>query len=354
MNTTRIFVATMLASLSLWAAPATAQTPPTTTTPAERFANLDRMLAEGSLVTPGSTQGIPTFSEMEALTQRYQGTTAAFSQYWAQNSNQTLGTWFAANAAALSTSLAIPALNASTLASSPGELQASLTMAGFSASPTLDWTTYAKDIQRDPLAAPIVSRSMDFAALSAQMRMPDITKLTAGLSTTGIFAERAITAMVTDHPDLISQVQNGVLSPESQKAWKASMKNAAAAALPNVTDGLIDPCQASMLWAMGSGSAAGARAIGGKSCGSCVTQGLYMHESMKGLLGQAQNTTSSVIPPSDYNMIPEWRRAAIATKNPKVTSTPSFAVSASGCSSSATAASKTVVSGTIGNLRGTK
>ena len=348
---TRLFVVAVLASTALWSSTASAQTPPTTTTPAERFANLDRMLAEGSLLMPTSTAGIPTFDEMSALMERYQGTTAAFSQYWAQNSGQTLGVWFAANATPLATSLSIPSLNAATLASSPAELQASLMAAGFSASPTLDWTTYAKDIQRDPLAAPIVSRSMDFAALSAQMRMPDITKLTAGLSTTGIFAERAITAMVTDHPDLISQVQNGVLSPAAQQAWKVSMKNAATAALPNVTDGLIDPCQASMLWAMGSGSASGARAIGGKGCGSCVTQGLYMHETMQGLLGQTQNTKSSVIPPSDYNMIPEWRRAAISTKNPQVTSTPSFSVSASGCSSSTQSASKTLISGTVNQLR---
>lgn len=351
---TRICIATLAASACL-TVPVSAQTPPTTTTPAERFANLDRMLAEGSLLAPQGAASLPSMTEMGDLLQRYQGTTAAFSQYWATASSQPLEVWLSQNSQRLTTALALPQITSMSSASLPTStalLQEALSRSGFAASPTASWTTYAKDVQRDPLAGPIVARSMDFATRAAQMRMPDTSALTASLSTAGLLAERSITAMVTDHPDLISKVQTGVLSPDSQAAWKKSMKAAATASLPNVTDGLIDPCQASMLWAMGSGSAAGARAIGGKSCSPCISQGLYMHESMNNLITQPQNSTSSVIPPSDFNMIPEWRRSAIVSQNPKTVSTPSFAVGSNTCDAKAQNAANRVVQGTLGQLRG--
>jgi hypothetical protein len=356
---TRITRTTLaFAVLSLcFAVPARAQTPPTTTTPAERFANLDRMLAQGALIAPQGAASLPSTAEMGNLLQRYQGTTAAFSQYWATTASQPLDVWLTQNSQRLTSALALPQITATSSASMPTSsqlLQEALSKSGFAASPTASWTTYAKDVQRDPLAAPIVARSMDFATRAAQMRMPDTAALTASLSTAGLLAERSITAMVTDHPDLISQVQSGVLSPASQAAWKKSMKAAATASLPNVTDGLIDPCQASMLWAMGSGSASGARAIGGKSCSPCISQGLYMHESMNNLITKPQNSTSSVIPPSDFNMIPEWRRSAIVSQNPKTVSTPSFAVGSNTCNAKAQGAAQRVVQGTLGGLRAGK
>jgi len=321
----------------LAAAPAVAQTTPPTSVPADQ-----------RLAAVAGTNGLPTFAQMQESLAKYQGTTAAFSQSYATNAAQPIGTWLSSNAASLAVALEIPILGtAQPQLTSTVQLQDFLASSGF-ATAAKGWGSYSQDVLRDPLAAPIVTRSMDFASAFSSLRMPDISSATSSLTTAGLFSERAITTLATDYPDIIAQVQaGGQLSPPALAAWKVSMKQAATAALPNVADGLIDPCQASLLWAMGSGSAAGARSIGGNSCGTCIAQGLYMHSGFSNMLNT--NTRSSVIPPADFNQIPSWRRDAIVGSNPAVVSTPNFTSQGSGCSSSPQAAS-TVISGAVANL----
>jgi hypothetical protein len=329
-------VALSVAAALAAATPVHAQTSPTPTLPQQRLAAL------------AGTAGLPTFEEMQSALSSYQGTTAAFSQAWASNAQQPLGSWLQTNATTLFASLDMPALSATlpALQSSP-QLQEFLSQSGFAAQ-AKSWSSYSQEVMRDPIAAPVVSRSMDYASAFAQMRMPDVSKMTTGLSTAGLFSERAVTALATDFPDIIGQVRStGALTPTAMAAWKASMKRAATAALPNAADGLIDVCQASMLWAMGSGSAASAKALGGNGCGACIAQGLYMHSGFSNMLNT--EVRSSVIPPADFNQLPAWRRAAIAGSNPAVTQTPSFVQQGSGCTSSS-AAANTVISGTLGSL----
>lgn len=333
-----LIVASCLLTAVGAAAPAAASDGSTTTVPAQQ-----------RLTELSGSFGLPTFAQMQASMAKYQGTTAAFSQAYATNAQQPLGSWLSTNAASLATALEIPVLGvAQPSLTNTTQLQSFLANSGFAAMSSSGWGTYSKDVLRDPIAAPIVSRSMDFASAFAAMRMPDVKAAQASLSTAGLFSERAITSLATDFPDIIGQVQaGGKLTPAAMTAWQASMRAAATASLPNASDGLIDPCQASLLWAMGSGSSEGARAIGGKSCGACVAQGLYMHSGFTNMLNT--NVASSVIPPSDFNQIPSWRRAAIAGANPAVTSTPNFTAQGSGCSSSSKGAS-TVIAGTVGQL----
>jgi hypothetical protein len=330
-------VAALAFSAALAAAsPVSAQTTPTPTLPPQRLSSV------------AGTSGLPTFEQMQQAMNTYQGTTAAFAQAWASNSQQPLSSWLQTNASALFASLDAPTLASSMpqLQSSP-QLQQFLAQSGFAAQ-ARSWGAYSQDVLRDPIAAPVVSRSMDYASALASMRMPDISSMTSSISTAGLFSERAVTALATDFPDVIGQVRaSGALSPAAMDAWKVSMKRAATAALPNAADGLIDVCQASMLWAMGSGSATAAKALGGNGCGACIAQGLYMHSGFTNMLNT--DVKSSVIPPSDFNQLPEWRRAAIAGANPAVTKTPNFVQQGSGCTSSS-AAANAVLSGTLGSL----
>ncbi len=300
------------------------------------------------LAAVAGTNGLPTFAEMQASLAKYQGSTAAFSQAYATNAQVPLGSWLNSNAASLAVALEIPVLGTAqpSLTTAP-QLQEFLANSGF-ATMAKSWGTNSMDVMRDPIAAPIVTRSMDFASAFASMRLPDLKGAQASLSTAGLFSERAISTLATDFPDVIGQVQaGGQLSPSAMTKWRASMKQAAAASLPNAADGLIDPCQASLLWAMGSGSAAGARTIAGKSCGACIAQGLYMHSGFSNMLNTDVKT--SVIPPADFNQIPSWRRSAIVGSNPSIVSTPNFATQGSGCTASTPAASS-VISGTLTHL----
>jgi uncharacterized protein YidB (DUF937 family) len=302
-------------------------------------------LPGSSLKALAGTSGLPSFEEMQAGLSRYQGATAAFSQTYATLSSQPLDAWLASNGATLSATLGVPAITGSL--QTPLDLQAFLANSGFAAQ-LKSWGTSSQDVMRDPISANIVNGSMGFASSFATMRMPDTKALTSSLSTAGLFSERAVTALATDFPDLIGQVRaSGKLSPAAMSAWQTSMRNAAAASLPNAADGLIDKCQAGLLWAMGSGSATGAKALTGNSCGACIAQGLYMHSGFTNMLNT--EVKSSVIPPSDFNQLPAWRRAAIATSNPAVTATPNFTAQGSGCTSSS-AAANTVLSGTLTGL----
>jgi hypothetical protein len=319
--------------------------PSTTALPALTVPQLSAVRLSGpaalAALLPGRS-ALPTTAELSA---GYQGLTAAYAALYAKSANQSLETWYAQNAQVFASALAAPSLATLPAPSSPAAFQANLQQVGAAADTTAQLATYALDVQRDPLSALVFSSAYDFAGRLGTMRAPDFPRL--DITTPALVTERAVAVMATEFPDLIAQVQaSGQLSPSAQTAWDASMRKAAASTLKS-SNGLSDPCQAAMIWAMGSGSAASARGLG-SGCGSCVAQGLYLHRQFAQVMSPSAPT--AVIPPADINAMPAHRRAAIARSNPQVFATPPLSVTApAGCSTGSAAAS-TVLSGALAQL----
>lgn len=139
----------------------------------------------------------------------------------------------------------------------------------------------------------VTAAGASFAAQMAAVRSPSLdAPATAALSLSddsllfGLVFDRSLTAMVVDQPDLYAQLSStGMLSPEGQTAWKSSLQAGASIVSADLGGGLLDPCQALMVAAVGTGSASSARAAvpGAGSCGSCLTAGLSLNSGFSGL-----------------------------------------------------------------------
>jgi hypothetical protein len=141
----------------------------------------------------------------------------------------------------------------------------------------------------------------------------------------GLFANRSLTAMATDHPDLFGEVSRSGLTSEAGKtAWRSSMLQAWDSIDRGLESNLLDRCSAGFMAGMASGSSKTASRIGG-DCGTCVASGLASHSYMNRLWDAAGNGNTtlfdhndSTVNISEWGSMQNWMVDALAQGNAKM------------------------------------
>jgi hypothetical protein len=165
---------------------------------------------------------------------------------------------------------------------------------------------------------------------------------------TGMMLERSLSSLVSSHPEVFAQVRSTGLGTEAAgQAWRESMLNAYNATNADRSLSLIDPCSASFLGAMASGSAATGRSIGGDRCNPCVVAGIYVHGQMGRLFDPGSTSTlfdpsDGVMPPAEWDSLPEWQRQVLINQNPSLSEQLSSSMSRSSTTGSCASASAVI------------
>lgn len=312
---------------------------------------------------------------MDDLRGRYGSLSAALVVMYASQTGTPLDEFVAANADSLAAALgadrpAAAALGvgrpvdaqALTLALATNGIAADLRAAG-----SVDSYTRALSENAASLDARVVAAGATWAQQLSQLRTPAVStpampSLGSGgpeALAVGLFANRAATAMVTDFPDLFSQVRSsGVGTAQSAAAWRTSMRNAMAATEADFSTALPNPCYGALMTAMASGDSSAARARAGSGCGSCVSTGLYLNGQMSRLFDPKVSTTQSnpfdnLLPPAEFNQLQPWQRQAIGSGGGQLGQNLSSALTGSGgCGGSAAArgAASTILPGVFSQL----
>ena len=297
-------------------------TPPMPSTP-----SLDSLLPALTPITDND--------QMAALRDRYGSLSTTMLTLWADQAGTDVSTFVTDNKPGLATAFATPSLMTLDM-SEGGDLTAQLADVGIA----VDWRTSGGGLgdYGDMLAqntasieSQVASAGAEWATAMASVRtpelsapdMPDLAVPEAQMF--GLLADRSVTAMITDQPDLFASVRSsGIGTPAAGAAWRASMVNALAATTnPDPAAGMISPCYSAMMTAMGSGDSTAASKVGGKDCSPCVTTGLYLNGQLSRLFdpGTASatiNRTDSLLPPAEFNDLPGWQRQVIVDQNPSL------------------------------------
>ena len=183
------------------------------------------------------------------------------------------------------------------------------------------------------------------AQARAGMTLPDGSTLDFDASSRvlGTLLAGATSTMAASFPSF-----NFDLSATPGAAWESALaKTAKDAATPGKVSGM-DACAAAMLQVAGTGKAASSFKGCGAGLSSCVATGAYFHDKLVGDVA-----TSGVLPPSDFNQLQPWQRAALSKSSP--TAAGALKGTSTGCGATA-AVAKTVgtsIPGTWGSLGST-
>jgi hypothetical protein len=182
----------------------------------------------------------------------------------------------------------------------------------------------------------------------------------------GLFVNKSLTALVTDHPDVFTQVsKSGKLDAAGMTAWRNAMLQGFKATMADPSKALVSGCGAAQLAAMATGSASETYRLlgsGAGGCTPCITSGLYLHDQTLRLVDPSRNSVlganagPNTIAPGTWSQLQPWQQEAIKQANPKLGTALKGTLATgptSGCGASSAATSATVRSnmgGAIGSL----
>jgi hypothetical protein len=155
----------------------------------------------------------------------------------------------------------------------------------------------------------------------------------------GLFANRSLTALATDHPDIFAEVSRSGLGTSAQRdAWGTSMLRAWDSVNQGLDTTLLDPCSASFMAGMASGSARTAASSGGRQCGGCAATGLAAHHYMNRLFAGPEgnstligNTLDGSLNATEWGAMQGWIGNGVVQGNPQATA-PSAKAPTAACS----------------------
>lgn len=291
-------------------------------------------------------------AEMQALADRYSSLSGALVWYYAGQQGLSVGDYLKTNPTQAASLLGLQ--DPQQLEALPedlgkdeegaadlGALNRQLNAAGL----TLDSRNY-DDLDEYGTAVASKANSIDAAVISAgatwaqqlgALRTPALTNPTApGVNGTpatsmpkeglifGMFLDRSLTALVSDHPNIFAQVQSsGLGTPESQQAWRSSMQKALAGSQADFSSMLPSQSGAALLSAMASGDPQAAAKLGISGQSSCVSAGLYLNSQMARLFSPQTastlpNSNDSLLSPSEYGNLQDWQKKLLEQQNPNL------------------------------------
>lgn len=306
--------------------------------------------------------GGSSFTDLEA---RYGSYTAGLLNVQAQTSGNQLDGFLRSNQAEISKKL--PELGRLQATDVKG-LNQQLSLKGLTFSSGQDAHTLARRIDAMPSSPDkvVTQAGANWAQQAQSLRMPALKAPASGGAPRvseealmfGLFANKSLTALSTDRPDLFAQVQSsGLSNPAAQEAWRRSMLSAHQTTAQPLSSSLSDPCSASFLTAMSTGSSSAARQVGGRDCGSCVATGLAASSYMTRLFDRSGNTT--FFDPSDNRIYPQewtntkpWAQSLLDPNGTASRPNPTSRSNALNCSapSATTDAARTVLPGVFSQL----
>jgi len=139
----------------------------------------------------------------------------------------------------------------------------------------------------------------------------------------GLFANKALTNLVSSSPNLIKSVQaTGVGTPALTSAWNATMLKTFNASSGDLTKFLPDACTGGMLAVMASGSPAAANKFSGSCAPSCITGGLYLNDQASSLFTGTKTTLGNpfaqVWDASTLIQLNDWQKKQMLAQNPNL------------------------------------
>lgn len=328
-------------------------------------------------------------ADMQALSERYGSLSGALTAFYADQKGQTVSQFISENPAQAAKLLGVQtqqqldelptdqvAVDAATGRTDVAALNRQLAASGLALDTQgyddLDAAANAVAANASSVDAAVISAGSSWAAQMAGLRTPALTTPNApGVSTKlatampkeglvfGMFLDKSLTAMVTDFPDVFSQVQQtGVGTAASQQAWNTSMQRALTASREDFSTMLPSQCAAGMLSVMASGNAADARKYGDSSGAAA---GLYLHSQLSRLFDPAStstvpNSSDNVMNPTEWNRLQDFQKDMILKQNPDLGASLKENVSGSavtGCTTSKAATSgalSTTLPGVFSNL----
>jgi len=166
----------------------------------------------------------------------------------------------------------------------------------------------------------------------------------------GLFANKALTNLVSSRPNLIKSVQaTGVGTPALTSAWNATMLKTFNASSGDLTKFLPDACTGGMLAVMASGSPAAANKFSGSCAPSCITGGLYLNDRASALFTGTKSTLGNpfaeVWDASTLLMLNDWQKKQMLAQNPNLGSAITSTLKTGGspaCSTAGTATKNTL------------
>jgi len=281
-----------------------------------------------SLVSPSSTTSYPDSvfrwedSSPEVLRQRYGSLTSAMIGVWSGQQDPT--SFFSANRSGIAEVLQRPTV-ASLEPVSFVELQKVLETSGVAPSFNNGFVAYSQQLasKAQSIENSVASAGAGWAQrletltapqlLSPNVPQSDVSAQTAALF--GMLLERTTTAFATDFPDLYSQVVNTRISnPQALAAWDRSMEAAFVASQPDRNDGLLAPCQATLMAALSSGQDPRLSS----DCGQCAATGIYLNRHMRNVVGGVGELSANEfeLPPTDFQQLPLWQQNLVVQQNP--------------------------------------
>lgn len=387
-KTKKLLCVTMLAGLLMGATPAYALSTdvpaPIAATPSPSPEVSGQPSATPSATPSAKPSAAPTMGTVSpGATGDYTSLAAAMTEYYAASKGNTLGQFISQNPETASSLLGISVDSLQTL---PSDDLESLNKGLDSKGMTLDTNSYSDlDLAKQDILAKgssidalMVATGAGYAEQLAALRAPSMSSpnspnLDKSSATSmpqeglafGLFLNKSLTDLVTNSPDVFSQLQtSGLGTPAAQEAWNKSMLNAMSNSSGDLTTMLPTACGGVFLSAMASGDASSASksmpASGG--CGSCLVSGLYSHGQMSQLFNPNIATVnpmpgSGFVNPSEWGNMAGWQKDTVTSQNADLSGALDKALGktssskSTGCESSSAAVSKTAGSSLSSTLK---
>jgi hypothetical protein len=300
------------------------------------------------------------------ISQQFQSLAGAMVQFYAAESGMSLEAFLGTNSVQVASLVGLPELAPSL--SSVGSLDqfqlrlrgagATLEVAGMTSFEELAAEFNSKASSMDGQVALL---GASYASQLGSMYIPELTMPAMGNAMSGspetlafgLFVNKSITNLVSNHPDVFAQVrQTGLGTPAAMSAWRQSMLQAGTTVGSDLSR-LPMPCIGEMLQGMATGSVTPS----GSGCGACAVAGTYLHQQASTLLDPNTNTTFGANGSGSAPMQP-WLADALTSQNPglaaqldQVLAPTNVLGSCSAASSATSSAVSALLPGVFANLR---